>query len=488
MKPCAKYVTIACLSGLLTSFPIAAQTNPEAENAQELRRQLDELRAQMEAQTGLMNKIQARLDDLEKAKAPAPLVAEAVAEVDKQQVPAPSPPSAYLSDAIRNYRTFSQDQLAAARFDNIPLDPKYPGFFRLPGTSTFLKIGGYFETDIIEDLKPAGNPDAFVPSSIPVGVPPVNNSTISIRPTRMSLDFRVPVQALDDVRVYLEADLFGTNSTTPHLRHAYTQAKNLLIGQTFSNFMDPDAGPDQIDYQGPNGWVAIRNPQVRYSFKLAEKTGFRIALEKASSDVTFKTPEFSALPDSPTPDGTLALRHQYESGHIQVSGLFRSVAAYLVNGKSDTVFGWGTSIAGSQRVIGRDTLVYQGAYGAGMERYVNDTSGLGIDAGLISAQQPYLKALPIVATYFGYQHWWSSRVRSSAIYGFVQVTNTQYQPGDTFHKSDYMATNLIWNPFGSLNVGGEFLYGWVVKKNGTSGNAPRIIISAKYDLNFAKKP
>ena len=47
-------------------------------------------------------------------------------------------------------------------------------------------------------------------------------------------------------------DFFGTNSTTPKLRHAYGQAKNFLVGQTFSNFMDPDAGADTLDYQGPN--------------------------------------------------------------------------------------------------------------------------------------------------------------------------------------------------------------------------------------------
>jgi hypothetical protein len=47
---------------------------------------------------------------------------------------------------------------------------------------------------------------------------------------------------------------------------AYTQVKNFLIGQTFSNFQDPDSGPDTLDFQGPNSQVAIRNPQIRYTF------------------------------------------------------------------------------------------------------------------------------------------------------------------------------------------------------------------------------
>jgi hypothetical protein len=271
------------------------------------------------------------------------------------------------------------------------------------------------------------------------------------------------------------------------LRHAYTQARNFLVGQTFSNFQNPDAGPDQLDFQGPNSQVSIRNPQIRYTAKLGEKTSFVVAVEKASSDVAFKTPEFNALPNSPSPDGTLKLRHETEGGNIQLSALFRSVAAYLPNGASDTVFGWGLNLSGSQRVVGKDTFVYQGAYGAGMQRYINDTSGLGIDAAIVSAQEHRLRALPMVATYFAYQHWWASKVRSSVIYGFAQVNNTDYQPGSVFHKSNYAATNLIWNVFGSLNVGSEFLYGWVVKKDSLTVNAPRIMFSAKYDLNFVKK-
>jgi hypothetical protein len=316
----------------------------------------------------------------------------------------------------------------------------------------------------------------------------VNSSIVSIRPTRMNLDFRVPVKALGDVRFYVEADLFGSNSTTPRLRHAYTQARNFLIGQTFSNFMDPDAGPDGLDFQGPNGFVNVRNPQIRYTLALSKRTSMSFSVEKPTSDVTFKTPEFSALPNNPSPDATIKLRHETSSGHIQVSAVFRDVAAYLPNGLSDSAFGWGVNLAAAHKFIGKDMVVYEVTYGAGIGRYIQDTSGLGIDAAVVSSYQKYLRALPEIGTSFGYQHYWGSKVRSSVIYGFAQVNNTAYQPDLTFHKSDYMATNLIWNPFGSLNVGSEFLYGWVINKDASSRNAPRIMFSAKYDLNFARKP
>ena len=484
MRRCAVSLLLAGVS--LLSLPASAQQTTANQSVDDLKRQLDELRVQMAGQTRQINALQARLEEMQREKPPATLTAGSQAADQQPSIPPPID-TKQVGQTTTNYQTFALDAEAAPRVNNAPLDPKYPGFFRIPGTQTFLKLGGYFKTDLIYDGKPAGDAERFIPSSIPVGRPGVNNTIMSIRPTRMNLDFRVPVKALGDVRFYVEADLFGSNSTTPRLRHAYTQAKNFLIGQTFSNFQDPDAGPDGLDFQGPNSQVSIRNPQLRYTLPVGKKTSFAFAVEKASSDVAFKTPEFSALPNSPEPDFTVKFRQEYTGGHIQVASLFRAVSAYLPNGNSDSVFGWGVMIAGAQKVVGKDTLTYQMAYGHGMERYVNDTSGLGIDAAIVSSYQHYLRAVPVTAPYFGYQHYWANKVRSNVIYGFDQVNNTAYQSGSTYHKSNYVSGNLIWNVFGTLNVGTEFLYGWVKYKDNSSANAPRIMFSAKYDLNFAKK-
>jgi hypothetical protein len=252
--------------------------------------------------------------------------------------------------------------------------------------------------------------------------------------------------------------------------------------------MDPDTGPDQLDFQGPNAQILIRTPQIRYGFKIRPKTTFTLAIEKPSSDVDVKVPGFTASPNSPSPDGTLQLRREMESGHVQLAALFRSVSAFLTSspsgantGPTDSVFGWGFNLTGSQK-LGKDTAVYQVEYGNGIARYINDTSGTGSDAALMSATNPGLRPLPVTGTYGAYQHYWIPKVRSSLIYGFVQVQNTEFQSGTAFHQSNYAAANLIWNVIGSLNVGTEFLYGWRVNKDGSSGSAPRIMFSAKYNF------
>jgi hypothetical protein len=471
----------AALLSALVPIRVAAQSNNSSQAVDQLSKRLDELRVEM-------SKIEAQLSELKGAtSAPAATAAAGPTSqegtIQATQPPAQRPTSKQVGEATATYNTFSEDTLAAARYNNAPLDPKYNGFFVLPGTQTLLKIGGYFKTDFINDLKPAGNTDSFIPSSFPVPqTTNANNSTISIRPTRLSLDFRVPSTRLGEVRFYLEGDLFGTNATTPRLRHAYAQVRNFLIGQTFSNFMDPDAFPDTLDFQGPNGMVSIRNPQLRYGFALSSSTTFYFSIEKPSSDVEFKTPEFSAQTNSPTRDGAIRLRQEFERGHFQVAAIFRDIAVSLPDGRNDSVFGWGVNTSLGVKTFGKDNAIFAVAAGHGVSRYLQDTSGLGIDAEVASGASNHLEATPAVGVEASYQHYWRKTLRSSAFYSYAGVNNTDLAAASTYNHGNYSGTNLIWNPYGSLNVGAEFLYGWVVDQNGLKANVPRIQFSAKYSF------
>lgn len=502
MKTCR----VTCLIlVLLLSWPIATRTvladstsaDPAVDN---LTKQLNELRSQIAA-------LQAQLQQMETSKGvaantAAPPSASAAPSttgsspqafvgtntnqdgtIRSSEPISPAQPSKNIGEATSTYTEFGEDTAAAPRFDNVPLDPKYQGFFRLPGTQTILKIGGYFKTDFMEDLKPAGNSDAFVPSSFPVPqVSGVYNSNVSIRPTRLSLDFRIPTTRIGEVRFYVEGDLFGSNATTPRLRHAYAQARNVLIGQTFSNFMDPDGFPDTLDFQGPNGMVSIRNPQFRYGLSVHPGTTVYLSIEKPSSDIIFTTPQFSAKPNAPSPDGVIRIRQEFERGHVQGAFIFRDIAAFLPNGKTDSVFGWGGNASLGVKTFGKDNLIVAAAAGHGISRYIQDTSGLGIDAEPSSAANPHLEATPAVGIEASYQHYWFKSLRSSAVYSYAAVNNTDLAAATNYNHANYAAGNMIWNPYGSLNLGAEFLYGWTVLQSGQKANVPRIQFSAKYSF------
>ena len=441
-----------------------AQAQPANDDAQQLRKLVEQMQAQM-------SKMQMEIDQLKGTKTEATPSQAATAPttppprqngtIQAMESPRVGATSEHVGEATSSYREFSEDTTAAARFNNVPLDPKYHGFFQLPGTQTILKIGGYFKSDFIYDLKPAGSADSFIPSSFPIPqASDIQNTTVSIRPTRLSLDLGSLTQWSEKCAFTSEGDFFGTNSTTPRLRHAYAQARNLLIGQTFTNFMDPDAFPDGLDFQGPNGMVSLRNPQFRYGFALSPKTTLHISVEKPSSDVIFKTAQFASQPEAPAPDGAIRLRQEFERGHFQIAALFRSIGAYIPSDtgqKTDSVFGWGINTSLGLKTSGRDNLIFAVAAGHGISRYIQDTSGLGIDAEPASGTITHLVATPAVGVEASYQHYWYKRLRSSAIYSYAAVNNTDLAAAKTYNHATYTGTNLIWNPGGSLNVGAEYL-------------------------------
>jgi len=81
-----------------------------------------------------------------------------------------------------------------------------------------------------------------------------------------------------------------------------------------------------------------------------------------------------------------------------------------------------------------------------------------------------------------YQHYWLKTLRSNAIYSYADVINTDLAAPTTYNHATYMGANLIWNLYGSLNVGAEFLYRWTMLQNGQKPNAPRIQLSAMYSF------
>jgi len=466
---------------LMIAFPAALlgqeTSNEQQEAMRKLQARMDELRAQMA-------EIQSELDAIHGAKLPQ----TGAIESTKPTPPFPlqlSPEQQLeaAGKATEEHQTFSEDEVDAPRLYNAPLEPTYPGFFYLPGTRTMMRIDGFARTDFIYDPTVPGLGDAFLPSSIPIPTPsgPGNFST-SIRGSRISADFRVPAGDLGTARAFVQLDFFGPNGTTaPRLRHFYAQLDNILVGQTFSNFMDPDAFADTLDTQGANSAISVRVPQARYSFGMGKGWSGYVSIEVPATNAIFSINGTPVVALTPAPDGSIRFRKEWEAGHFQVASIFRDLSVQLPNGgPQESAFGWGVNATGGVEVFGRDNIVFQIAYGHGISRYVGDAGGLGLDVAPRTETDLSLRALPLLAPTGSYQHYWTPVLRSNATFGFVQVQNTLFQPGNTYHKSIYSSVNLIWTPVGSLDLGAEFIYGWVQDKNGTTGDAPRIQFTGRY--------
>ena len=184
-----------------------------------------------------------------------------VAPKPETTVPPPQVPSDHIGDMTRMREVANSNPDGAGHIDNEPMDRALRGFFRLPGTGTMIKLGGFVKTDLFIDTNQAGSYyGAYVPSSFPSSSQPHTvNATVSMRPSRFFAEFRQPVhQGTGTVKGYLEYDFLGNyERTSLRLRQFYAQYKNVLVGQAWSAFADADAFPDTLEFEGPPGMIAM---------------------------------------------------------------------------------------------------------------------------------------------------------------------------------------------------------------------------------------
>ena len=148
------WVAVLTIGGVCVPRRAQAQsaTTTQDQRLEDLKRQLAELEQTTAAQIAVIRQQIAALSPSgEPAAAAAP------------QPAAPVPTGAAPE-------TFARDRETVARVNNVPVDPAMQGFFPIPGTPARLKIDGYAKLDAIIDTKPAGNPDRFIPSTIPIGL------------------------------------------------------------------------------------------------------------------------------------------------------------------------------------------------------------------------------------------------------------------------------------------------------------------------------
>ncbi|HSE46355.1 MAG TPA: DcaP family trimeric outer membrane transporter [Gemmatimonadales bacterium] len=369
--------------------------------------------------------------------------------------------------------SMDKKEVAAPRVDNIPLNPDAKGFITLPGTGgAEVRLGGYARLDMIRDLDPAGATDLFVPSTIPIGGgPDTKNFNLHVRQTRMSFELRRP-SAMGRMRAYLEFDLYGPGTSTAlHLRHAYVQAANLLVGQTYSPFMDIDAFPNTVDFEGPNSASYITVPMIQYTRAINDKWTFQVALAQPSSDVTL--PSAGAVPVSPLPDLAFHPRYEADWGHAQLGVVLRDIG-YDDGNTQKRTFGFGlqgTAVIGLGKNT-RDVIQLDGLYGQGIGRYINDLVGFGLDAAQDGAGD--ITALPAFGGYVGFQHFWNDKWSSQVVAGILQVDNSAGQGPTAFHQTQYYSVNAVWSPTSVFSLGLEVLYGDNEQNDGQSDHATRL--------------
>jgi len=381
---------------------------------------------------------------------------------------------------------------------NTMYDPNFPGAWYLPGTTAAMKIGGYVNLSIVNSFDPLLIPDRFIVGSIPPEGESVlgaeEGTQVSAQQTRVNLEYREQTTQ-GEVRAFVEGDFQG-DSDGFRLRHAFGQFRSLLVGKTWTTFMDNDAQPEEVDVEGINGQVLLRHSQVRWSPQFGEELKLRLALEDPATDINGGQGQRGAFDLvaslNKMPLGALGLWNYRVGLILRDLNAIESVGDSELSDTTKSTTGWGITTGGRQPLTwwsDDDFLLWQLTYGEGIGHYINDLGTVG-GGDAVFDPDGKLQALPVFAGYLSYMHrwplaWefmdgWPGVLRSSFTVSWVNISNFSYQPDTAYDKTLRASMNLMYNPTKNIQGGVEFLWGERQNKDGSKGNATQLQFAMRY--------
>jgi hypothetical protein len=378
-----------------------------------------------------------------------------------------------------------------------------PGSFLVPMTNTSFRFRGFVRATGLYDLNPIGSRDDFVTNTIPVPQQSGQNYNISARYSRIGLDTWTPTPIFNwNVHTFIEADFFngpaqavGGGGNPFRLRFAFADFGYFRIGQQNTVFMDGNAFPNTVDFAGPRGLVNQRRPGARVTIPLADNLFWAGGIEQPFSDITTNGLGTNV---QDVPDFATHLRYEGDYGHVQLSGLARSIGYRPTDGDVTRRGGWGLSgstvfhpwayLFGDNPVrkdnptgLERSRMLFQYTFGWGIGRYIQDTAGLGLD-GQVDPVTGGFDTVYAAGWSASYEHWFTEKWLSNVTYSQVQVASNGAQPGNTYVGAKYLAASLWWVPIRNMSIGTEYVWGQRENLDTQQGRANRI--NGLFQYNF----
>ncbi|MCH8106574.1 MAG: hypothetical protein IIC58_13905 [Proteobacteria bacterium] len=342
-----------------------------------------------------------------------------------------------------------------------------------------MKIGGYIKTDVTYDLDQDLGPSVGA-NTVNTGAGAPSDPSFRIH----SLQSRINFSATEgDLKVYLEGDFFGggsselvSNSRHFRLRHAYGKWGDLLIGQTWSTFMDANwvLYPSTVDFAGPAGATFIRQSILRWTVS----DGLDFALENPENRVTDRIDPADPKKDvnrgrDTIPD--IILRYA-SSGDVswQVAGLFQQFEAdgSAADGESETNIGLTGGVAfktGSGSVSAK--------FNANSNRYTY--YGFGNPAAVVVGNTIELIDHTSIVLAWNHNYGGADNAKTTVAFGQVSFDDEFLRPTDIDTVST-IHVNYRWSPRDNVNLGVEVITADREDVNGDSGDATRIQFGAQF--------
>jgi hypothetical protein len=360
-----------------------------------------------------------------------------------------------------------------------------PGVFTIPGTDTTLELNGFIETDIVYDFDSAdddirGSDWASFASFQPLDRGETRKARLyyTARTSRVGFTTNTPT-GVGPVTVRVEGDFNSpsafnysteatTNGTNFRIRHAYGEVAGLLIGQTWSNFMDLGSLGDTVDFNPHGAHALLRQPMIRYALKLGPTT-LSASLENPQSVVVNSQVaqsytigrEFDRVPEV-----TASFTFPFSFGHLNARGVVLEYGGDTTTSGGETVtdrrLGWGAGVSGSLK-LGPANLVWSVQGGDGIGKYLFQSLFQG--AAFVNDE---IELWRTIAYHAGLTWTWSPRLRSNVVW-----TQTFFQPNTALARASALSpfglgaanrrvealfVNTFFSPFKSFELGVEYSF------------------------------
>src|SRR5258706_5367596 len=273
-----------------------------------------------------------------------------------------------LSDLKRRIEEIElrQKQVEQAPPPNAVTAGSPPGSFLIPGNDTAIQLGGYVKLDAIYDHK-ASEGDLTSIGKIPLTAPGANGNAarrdgvarFHARESRGVFETITP-SSYGPVKSYFEGDFFGVNGQPSLgvngynflLRRFFVDGGGFRAGQDYTNFMDPDAGYEILDFGGPTGFIFLRQAQVRYTTPNTPYGQFAFAAENPEGDFFgANNPadgNISTNVRNPIPDFTARSAPYRDTWHIALASMMREIQfdTGALGVSKPNAFGYGLAFSG----------------------------------------------------------------------------------------------------------------------------------------------
>ncbi|MCH5229922.1 MAG: hypothetical protein J1F12_08030 [Muribaculaceae bacterium] len=401
--------------------------------------------------------------------------------------------NASAQESVKFITTVDSLDIYNIMLENAPQNPSIKDVprFTLVGKESRFYLGMGANVKMVGDFdwgSPVSNPNIFAPKNIPMSPEEGNRSQtlFSVGQSNIYWNFVALPGSKNQVGLFFDVIFLGQSSTPEiQIHHMYLKYRGFTAGYIVSTFTDLKAEPASIDFGGPNAITLLRHPNIYYTYKFGKdklwSAQLGIDMPGADKADAFTAGSYAKYVGQRMPDIPLFLQRAWagEKGWLRFSAIFRNLQyRNLVENKNQSEFGWGIKLSGKTPICGGLSGSWQAVYGKGVESYIQDLNGEGLDLVPHNKENGKLTTLPVWGAYGSLRYDFGKC-------GFINFTYSQVRGyaknfggdwGELYKYGQYVTGNLIFNVSSFAQCGVEYLWGRRMNYNGIQAHDNRLML------------